>query len=406
MKHYAFFNKRIVTPIKRFGFQGEGRIALQTLNSQILSKIMLRRTKVSHAQDILLPPKTVRVKKYRLDEREADFYQVLQTQSQAQFNTYVQAGTVMKNFTNILKLLLRLRQAVDHPYLVIFSDTFLAENDDHTTAGGMNMTSMSAGAGADAVQVCGICHDVLENPLSNLCGHRFCYACVLTVLQSGLESKDCLCPIASCRAQLNIDLENSFNQRGFCTDKESFLNRISTSSFQTSTKIEALMQNLSEMQKQERFSKAVVFSQFVGMLDLLEYRLKVAGYGVEKLTGRMSMERRDLAATRFKEDPLCKVFLISLKAGGVALNLTVANHIFLIDPWWNPACEMQAMDRVHRIGQCRPVCATRIIIENSIEERILSLQDKKKMIFDGTVGGNPEALSKLTEDDLRFLFSG
>lgn len=140
--------------------------------------------------------------------------------------------------------------------------------------------------------------------------------------------------------------------------------------------------------------------------------------------------------------------LISLKAGGVALNLTVASRIFLMgkvlytlhlhdvhlhldtiytqvihvgrvflkifsgffylcyaDPWWNPAAEMQAIDRTHRIGQHKPIYATRFIIENTIEERILRLQEKKKLVFDGTVGGDSSSMSKLTVDDMRFLFN-
>ena len=95
---------------------------------------------------------------------------------------------------------------------------------------------------------------------------------------------------------------------------------------------------------------------------------------------------------------------MSLKAGGVALNLTAASHAFVLDPWWNPAVEQQAMDRVHRLGQYRPIHCTRFIVEGTIEERIVKLQDKKLLVFEGTVGQNTEALARLTEDDLRFLF--
>jgi DNA repair protein RAD16 len=107
---------------------------------------------------------------------------------------------------------------------------------------------------------------------------------------------------------------------------------------------------------------------------------------------------------RFKEDPEVKVMLISLKAGGVALNLTVANHIFLMDPWWNPAAEMQAIDRAHRIGQAKPIFATRFIVKDSIEERILKLQEKKQLVFEGTVGGDAASMARLTVDDMKFLF--
>jgi DNA repair protein RAD16 len=126
----------------------------------------------------------------------------------------------------------------------------------------------------------------------------------------------------------------------------------------------------------------------------------------------------------FNEDPEISVLLVSLKAGGVALNLTAANYIFVMDPWWNPgaaplslfvlislslastfaAAEMQAIDRTHRIGQHKPIHAVRFIIQDTIEERILQLQEKKKLVFDGTIGGDAASMAKLTVDDLRFLF--
>lgn len=90
--------------------------------------------------------------------------------------------------------------------------------------------------------------------------------------------------------------------------------------------------------------------------------------------------------------------------GGVALNLTVATHIFLMDPWWNPAAEMQAIDRAHRIGQHKPVRAVRFIMRGTVEERIVLLQDKKRLVFEGTVGGDLGALARLSEEDMRFLF--
>lgn len=79
-------------------------------------------------------------------------------------------------------------------------------------------------------------------------------------------------------------------------------------------------------------------------------------------------------------------------------------YVFVLDPWWNPAAEMQAIDRTHRIGQYKPIFATRFIIENTIEERILKLQEKKKLVFDGTVGGDVGSMTKLTVEDMRFLF--
>ncbi|RHY16148.1 hypothetical protein DYB37_004366 [Aphanomyces astaci] len=176
--------------------------------------------------------------------------------------------------------------------------------------------------------------------------------------------------------------------------------------FQSSTKIEALMEELHLMQHHDPSAKAIVFSQFVNMLDLIEHRLRLAGLKCVKLSGGIPMAQRDRLLTEFRDDPTLTVFLISLKAGGVALNLTVASHIFLMDPWWNPAAEHQAIDRTHRLGQFKPIRATRFVIANTIEERILKLQEKKQLVFEGTVGSSTAALARLTIEDLRFLFSG
>mmetsp|Transcript_49857 Transcript_49857/g.116753 ORF Transcript_49857/g.116753 Transcript_49857/m.116753 type:complete len:161 (-) Transcript_49857:205-687(-) len=160
------------------------------------------------------------------------------------------------------------------------------------------------------------------------------------------------------------------------------------------------------MQNRDPVGKAIVFSQFVSMLDLIEWRLQRGGVQVVKLDGSMSVGARSSAIDAFMKDSAVKVILISLKAGGVALNLTVATHIFLMDPWWNPAAEMQAIDRAHRIGQHKPVRAVRFIMKNTVEERIVILQEKKRLVFEGTVGGDVGALGKLSEEDMRFLFQG
>lgn len=158
------------------------------------------------------------------------------------------------------------------------------------------------------------------------------------------------------------------------------------------------------MMKGDKAAKGIVFSQFTAMLDLIEFRMKRAGISCVKFTGSMSMQARTNALHAFNSDPSMKLILISLKAGGEGLNLQVANHIFLMDPWWNPACEMQAIQRAHRIGQTREVRAVRFVIEDTIENKIIQLQEKKQLVFDGAVGGQQAAMVKLTEGDLRFLF--
>jgi DNA repair protein RAD16 len=146
------------------------------------------------------------------------------------------------------------------------------------------------------------------------------------------------------------------------------------------------------------------------MLDLIRWRLHSdpflteVGLGVRSLHGGMDVKARDSTLKDFREDPHCRVLLMSLKAGGVALNLTVADHIFLMDPWWNPAAENQAIDRTHRLGQYRPIKAVRFIAEDTVEERILQLQEKKRLVFDGTVGRDAASLKMLSVEDMKCLF--
>lgn len=104
------------------------------------------------------------------------------------------------------------------------------------------------------------------------------------------------------------------------------------------------------------------------------------------------------------ETPEVEVFLVSLKAGGVALNLVEASQVFILDPWWNPSVEWQSGDRIHRIGQTRNCRITRLVIEDSIESRIIELQEKKANMINATVGNDQAAMEKLSEGDLQFLF--
>merc|ERR1719272_663140 len=170
------------------------------------------------------------------------------------------------------------------------------------------------------------------------------------------------------------------------------MSRIKSSKFKSSTKIEALLQEIKKMMAANSGSKALVFSQFVNFLELIEWRLKREGISSAKMTGSMPIAARSNIIISFQTDPSLKVLLLSLKAGGEGLNLQAADHIFLMDPWWNPAAELQAIQRAHRIGQTRPVKATRFIAEDTIEEKIVELQQKKQCVFDCTVGGSNQAL--------------
>jgi SNF2 family DNA or RNA helicase len=163
------------------------------------------------------------------------------------------------------------------------------------------------------------------------------------------------------------------------------------------------MQELTELNERDPTIKSIVFSQWTSMLNLVEIPLKAAGIRYVRLDGSMSQAHRENSIRSFRSDPNTKVFLVSMKAGGLGLNLTSASHVFLLDPWWNPATEDQAIDRVHRLGQTRPVVVTRFIIKDTIEERIMELQQKKKNLAQGVMMRTKE-LRQIRIDELRLLF--
>mmetsp|Transcript_28795 Transcript_28795/g.66965 ORF Transcript_28795/g.66965 Transcript_28795/m.66965 type:complete len:1122 (-) Transcript_28795:125-3490(-) len=418
MQHRSYFATTVSNPVKKYGYFGAGKAAIERLRTDVLDRILLRRTKAERHDDLKLPPMHVRIRKDALSAEETDFYKAMYQNSLTDFDTYVEKGTVLHNYAHIFDLIMRLRQAVDHPYLIVHGSL-------RTEKGPIPTKSRSE----KALGVCALCQDEfddLSNRVVAQCGHAFHRDCVADYLQQApeLSSGGVGCP--ACFSPLTVSLEEQpadgdsapteaegpadadaeaapLTKRG--PKVASIMQRIKTSEFKSSTKIEALMQELKRMMAEDPTSKALVFSQFITFLDLIEWRLKHEGVSCAKLLGSMSITSKNNMIIAFQTDPTLKVMLISLKAGGEGLNLQAANHIFLMDPWWNPASELQAMQRAHRIGQTRPVHCTRFICKDTIEEKIIELQEKKQAVFDCSVGNSNQALQRLTGEDIRFLFS-
>jgi superfamily II DNA or RNA helicase len=151
--------------------------------------------------------------------------------------------------------------------------------------------------------------------------------------------------------------------------------------------------------------KALIFSQFLGMLALIRERLKELGIKYEYFDGSTSAHERERAIQSFQRDDEVRVFLISLKAGGVGLNLTAADYVYIVDPWWNPAVEQQAIDRTHRIGQTKNIFAYRMICKDTIEDKILQLQEKKRVLAKDLIADDDGFVKSLTRADVEYLFS-
>jgi superfamily II DNA or RNA helicase len=168
-----------------------------------------------------------------------------------------------------------------------------------------------------------------------------------------------------------------------------------------SCKIVELMEHIME---KTTGHKLLIFSAFTGMLALIRSGLDQQGIAYAYLDGKTTLNKRKTAVTNFQENETCRVFLISLKAGGTGLNLTAADYVYLVDPWWNPAVENQAIDRCYRIGQEKHVMAYRMICKDTLEEKILEIQDKKRKLAGELIPTDEGILKSLGKDDLLKLF--
>ncbi|KAI8092310.1 SNF2 family N-terminal domain-containing protein [Gilbertella persicaria] len=318
MNHTCWWNNEVLKPIQYHGYLEEGREAMKKLGI-LLDKIMLRRTKIQCADDLGLPPRTVIVRRDMFTEEEEDVYTSLYSDVQRTFTTYVEEGTVLNNYANIFELLMKMRQCADHPDLVT------KKSSDNKQL------------------VCMLCNDPPEDAIAAACKHVFCRECCVQYYDS-FDSNDNYekprCP--SCYAEFSVDLSQPAIEveggHGLNANysKSSIVNRINMSTWRSSTKIEALVEELSKLRQEDKTIKSIVFSQFVNFLDLVYWRLSRAGFECIRLDGTMTPDQRNAAINSFMTKPTVTVFLISLKAGGVALNLTEASRVFICDPWWNP----------------------------------------------------------------------
>ena len=170
---------------------------------------------------------------------------------------------------------------------------------------------------------------------------------------------------------------------------------------ETSAKVDTLTAQLAEVM--DGGHKVLVFSQFTSLLAILRNKLDREKTVYEYLDGKT--RDREGRVRRFQEDASCRLFLISLKAGGLGLNLTAAEYVFLLDPWWNPAVEAQAIDRSHRIGQSRRVFAYRLIARDTVEEKVLQLQKTKRELADAIITADNSFIAGLSRENLELLLS-
>ncbi|KAG0206222.1 DNA helicase rad5 [Mortierella sp. NVP41] len=448
--NFSFWRTFITIP-----FESKDKDKAMRVITSVLEPLVLRRTKTTKDENgnpiILLPEKTIEIEYLKFSAQENDIYQALFKDGKTKFNHYCRAGTVLKHYASIFQLLMRMRQVCDHPLLVVgrgktdggqdlkdgpvqleeLMAKFSGDGDQNEITFGASVLENLMKSSAE-IPECPVCFEDMADGVFMPCMHAACRSCVLDYLQVRDDKGESgECPICRQGPITENDLIEYTTSDSAGTKKEvaaadddertsisggnvlisdssgnsSRVIQMRRNNFKSSAKLDALMRHLNRDRKTDPSAKAVVFSQFTGMLDLAESILDRDGFRFLRLDGTHSQASREKTLEAFKTpNHPATVMLISLRAGGVGLNLTAASRVYMLDPWWNYAIESQAIDRIHRIGQTRPVMVKRFIIQDSVEEKILSIQNRKNALASGLGMTKVEAQGARMED-LQEIFS-
>ncbi|KAL9601796.1 MAG: hypothetical protein Q9219_002286 [cf. Caloplaca sp. 3 TL-2023] len=520
------FNTDFIRSLKS-SYESEKNRGMQKLQA-LLKAILLRRNKKSTIDGkpiLTLPERTTESRHAQFSEDEQEFYKALETQSQLQFNKYLRAGTVGKNYSNVLVLLLRLRQACCHPHLIkdfgiSSGGTGLPIEDlvkmAKELAPGVVIRLIDQLNSSEQVGLeCPVCMDATENATIFIpCGHNTCSECFArisdpsqAIANGDAGGTDLKCP--QCRGKITAssitdhntfrkvhmgassseedlaeelqgcsnsesetddettddegsdlggfvvkdDEETTDDEEGYrkgktpferclkkpgkkkakskkakgkdkaenkpahksiaqlkkeslrnAKAKRKYLARL-RKTWESSAKIDRTMEVLREIQDRKEGEKTIIFSQFTSLLDLLEVPIVDNCWKYTRYDGSMSAIARNEAVSNFTKVPECKIMLVSLRAGNSGLNLVAASQVIIMDPFWNPYVEEQAVDRAHRIGQQRPVQVHRMLIPGTVEDRILNLQEKKRAVIESALDENASReVARLGVRELGYLF--
>ncbi|CAA89964.2 ATP-dependent chromatin remodeller/ubiquitin-protein ligase E3 Rad8 [Schizosaccharomyces pombe] len=410
----------------------QSKDVLKALNvvQSILEFLVLRRTKETKDRNgnsiVTLPPKTVKIEYLDFSDSERKIYDSLYTKAKSTVNANIVAGTLFRNYTTILGLLLRLRQACCDPVLLsnmtINSETF--DDFEFSVEQFNSLINQFVVTGkpipSDILKIdtlksfealiteCPICcNEPIQNPLLLNCKHACCGDCLSEHIQYQ-KRRNIIPPLChTCRQPFNEQdvykpffVKNNGTQSTLLVGEEvkwKYWNRLQ------SVKLNGLLGQLRQLTHSSEPEKVVIFSQFTTFLDIIADVLESEKMGYARFDGTMSQQMRSTALETFRNDPDVNVLIISLKAGGVGLNLTCANHVFIMDPWWSWSVEAQAIDRIHRLGQEKPVFVTRYIVRDTVEERMLKIQERKNFIT-GTLGMSEGKQQVQSIEDIKMLF--
>ncbi|KAJ8786108.1 hypothetical protein J1605_006542 [Eschrichtius robustus] len=366
----------------------------------LIKNITLRRTKTSKIRGkpvLELPERKVFIQHITLSDEERKIYQSVKNEGRATIGRYFNEGTVLAHYADVLGLLLRLRQICCHTHLLTNAvsscgpSAFSLGNDTPEELRKKLIRKMKLILSSGSDEECAICLDSLTVPVITHCAHVFCKPCICQVIQN--EQPHAKCPL--CRNDIHGDNLLECPPEELACDTEKKPNMEWTSS----SKINALMHALIDLRKKNPNIKSLVVSQFTTFLSLIETPLRASGFVFTRLDGSMAQKKRVESIQCFQntEAGSPTIMLLSLKAGGVGLNLSAASRVFLMDPAWNPAAEDQCFDRCHRLGQKQEVIITKFIVKDSVEENMLKIQNTKRELAAGAFGTKKTDASEMKQ---------
>lgn len=366
---FEIFNSTLIRPLKRN--DPNARILLQAL----MSSFVLRRMKDMSYIDLKLPEITFHKIPVKLLPHEQERYDAFKSEAKGLLEAAKAKKGDGNTMTNLLEVLLRLRQTCNHWKLCgdarIKRVLELVEENkaiDVTNSANRKALQDLLQIKIDSQEECPICMDTIKEPVITACAHAFCRECIERTIELQHKCPICRGQLASTELLVNPAANFGEGDDGMEIDAD-----------ESSSKIEALMRVLTASQ-QDQSTKFVVFSQWTSFLDLVQTQMSKHGISYARLDGKMNSTKRDAAMERLSSDASCKVLLASLSVCSVGLNLVAANTVILSDSWWAPAIEDQAVDRVHRLGQLRPCKVLRLVVEQSVEDEVLGIQAKKRKL--------------------------
>ncbi|KAK7918042.1 DNA repair protein RAD5 [Apiospora marii] len=433
--NFSFWRTFITVPFESKDFMR----ALDVVQT-VLEPLVMRRTKDMKTPDgkllVPLPAKTIEIVDVELSETERSVYEHIFTRAKRTFSNNIENGTVMKAYTTIFAQILRLRQSCCHPLLVRNQDLVADEveagaqadaeaglSDDmdlqslieqFTANTDVEKNANTFGAHVlqqirdEASNECPVCSEepMIDQTVTG-CWHSACKKCLLDYIKHSMDRHqtprcfNCREPL-SLRDLFEVVRHDDDPATASSTPKIS-LQRLGVN--ESSSKVVALIKHLRALRKDHPVMKSVVFSQFTSFMSLIEPALARANMRFLRLDGTMAQKARAAVLDEFRSSNRFTILLISLRAGGVGLNLTQAKRVYMMDPWWSFAVEAQAIDRVHRMGQEDEVKVYRFIARDSVEERMLKIQDRKKFIATslGMMSDEEKKLARI--EDIKELLS-